>query len=93
MKKYSYVEFTDGNFYSIGKTGKLYIVSQNPEFYIEEFELIEETSRGRKTYYTTLEKIGNRGWELVFVTPCGNLRENGGEMLQNAYVFKKDITE
>jgi hypothetical protein len=91
MKKYSYVEFIDGTFYSIGKTGKLHIVSKNPESYIGEFELIEETSREGKRYYTTLEKIGEKGWELIFVTPCGNLRENGGEMLQNAYIFKKEI--
>jgi len=44
-------------------------------------------------YYTTLEKIGELEWELAFVTPCGSFAETGAQMLQNAYVFKKEIDE
>lgn len=87
MKTYRYIEFTDGKFRSTHKTGRLFIVAEKPEDYLEEFSLINYGDE----YYTTLEKIGELGWELAFVTPCGSFRENGGEMLQNAYVFKKEI--
>ena len=93
MKKYRYVEFVDGLWRSPVKRGRLYIVAEEPEAYREEFSLIEESVRGETAYYTTLEKIGALGWELAFVTTCGSLRENGGQMLQNAYVFKKEIEE
>jgi hypothetical protein len=88
MKKYRYVEFTDGVWSSPLKTGKLFIVVEKEKLneYIEEFSLIQYGGG----YYTTLEQIGNLGWELAFVTPCGSLRENGGQMIQNAYVFKKE---
>ena len=87
MKKYRYVEFIDGGWGSTHKSGQLYIVAQEPKLYVEEFSLTE-CARG---YYTTLEHIGELGWELIFVTPCGNIRENGGQMIQNAFVFKKEI--
>ena len=92
MKKYRYVEFTDGFLYErIPKTGHLYIVTENPESYVEEFKLTKMGSG----YYTTLEKIGELGWELVSVTPCGSfyVSEGKNNMLYNAYVFKKDIEE
>ena len=89
MKKYRYVEFTDGLWRSTLKTGKLFIVAEKEELneYIEEFSLVAYGGG----YCTTLYQIGNLGWELVFVTPCGSLRENGGQMIQNAYVFKKEV--
>ena len=93
MKKYRYVEFTDGNFNSLEKKGRLYIVSDKPETYVEEFSLTVENHRNGKSYSTTLENIGHLGWELAFVTPCGSVRENSGQMIQNAYVFKKEIEE
>ena len=92
MKKYRYVEFTDG-FMREGmpKTGRLYIDAEKPETYVEEFELTKNGSG----YYTTLEKIGTLGWELVAVTPCGSFSFSGNklEMLFNSYVFKKEIEE
>ena len=89
MKKYRYVEFTDGLWRSTFKTGKLFIVAEKEELneYIEEFSLVEYSGG----YCTPLDQIGNLGWELAFVTPCGSLRENGGQMIQNAYVFKKEV--
>ena len=89
MKKYRYVEFTDGFWGATAKQGHLFINAEKPENYVEEFSLTK-SARG---YYTTLEKIGELGWELIFVTPCGSFAENGGEMLQNAYVFKKELEE
>ncbi len=92
MKKYRYVEFTDG-FMREGmpKTGRLYIVAEKPESYVEEFELTKNGSG----YYTTLEKTGELGWELVSVTPCGSfyVSEGKNNMLYNAYIFKKGIEE
>ncbi len=89
MKKYRYVEFTDGVWGATVKQGRLFIVAEKPEVYVEEFSL-KKTESG---YYTTLENIGNLGWELDFVTPCGNFSEGHGKMIQNAYVFKKEIEE
>ena len=91
MKKYRYIEFMDGVLGSLSKTGKLFIVAEKEKLneYIEEFSLTQYGGG----YYTTLEQIGNLGWELAFVTPCGSLRENGGQMIQNAYVFKQEIED
>lgn len=89
MKKYRYVEFTDGGSKASVKQGRLFIVAEKPETYVEEFSL----NKSAIGYYTTLENIGILGWELVFVTPCGNFGDNQIKMLQNAYVFKKEIEE
>ena len=94
MKKYHYVEFIDGRLKqtSLPKyKGRLYIVAEKPESYIEEFSLAKDGTE----YYTNLEKIGALGWELVSVTPCGNFyfSEGKNNMLYNAYVFKKEIEE
>lgn len=90
MKKYRYIEFTDGLWYEkMAKRGRLYIVVEKPETYVEEFELTKNGSG----YYTTLEKIGELGWKLVSVTPCGSFSFSGNqaEMLFNSYVFEKEI--
>ena len=89
MKKYRYVEFVDGLWNSRQKDGKLFIVVPDPIDYIEEFSL--EKYAG--AYFTTLEHMGALGWELAFVTPCGNIAGHGGQMIQNAYVFKKELEE
>ena len=70
--------------------GRVYIVAENPDSYAEEFSLSKD-----KGYSTTLAKIGELGWELVSVTPCGSFCFNEGKvnMLYNAYVFKKEIEE
>lgn len=89
MKKYRYVEFTDGGLKPSMKQGRLFIVAENPHDYVEEFSLNKSTIG----YYTTMENIGNLGWELAFVTPCGWFSANQMSTLQNAYVFKKEIEE
>lgn len=81
MKKYRYVEFVDATM----KSGRLFIVAEKPANYVEEFSLKKTDT----SYYTTLEKIGNLGWELAFVTPFGD----ASGVLRNAYVFKKEIEE
>ena len=91
MKRYRYVEFVDGVLDAntfVKDKGRLYIVAENPEAYVEEFSLNKAYG-----YYTTLEKIGELGWELVSVTPCGYFcfSENKINMLYNAYVFKKEV--
>ena len=88
MKKYRYVEFIDGYWGANAKSGELWINTKEPGKYVEEFSL-KQCVRG---YYTTLEHMGELGWELIFVTPCGYINEGTG-MLQNAYIFKKEIEE
>lgn len=90
MKKFHYIEFTDGYWGSSVKYGHLYLVAKNVEDYMNEipFEVIKGNAGTQ--YRTTLKQMGELGWELAFVTPCGYLREEGG-MIQNAYVFKKEI--
>ena len=96
MKKYRYVEFVDG-IMPLGifakHRGQLYIISDNPEVYVEEFSLVAD--KHSKYYSTTLERIGMLGWELVSVTPCGSFcfSEGRTNILYNAYVFKKEIEE
>ena len=89
MKKYRYVEFTDGFFRTYEKSGKLFVVATKEKLneYIEEFALAEYGDK----YYTTLDEIGALGWELAFVTPCGSVAEHSGQMIQNAYVFRKEL--
>lgn len=92
MKKYRYVEFTDGAWNSTTKRGDLYLVANSEE----KEELIKEltlTSTPRDYYCTTLKKMGELGWELAFVTPCGNMVDGHGQMIQNAYIFKKETQE
>jgi len=91
MKKYRYIEFTDGTWRTKRKTGKLFIVADEEKLneYIEEFALMKSNDG----YYTTLDKMGELGWELIFVTPCGSISEYSSQMIQNAYVFKKELKE
>ena len=93
MKKYRYVEFTDGFSFSHSqiKRGRFYINAEKAENYIEEFSLTKDSAG----YYTSLDKIGELGWELVFVTPCGIYSANKDKIniLNNAYVFKKELEE
>ena len=94
MKKYRYVEFVDGFWGSSVKTGEIWLNSKEPEKYIEELSLQKSAAGyGGTGYFTTLEHMGELGWELVFVTPCGSFMENSHKMLQNAYIFKKEIEE
>ena len=89
MKKYRYVEFTDGLWRMHEKSGKLFVVATKEKLneYIEEFALKEYSGE----YYTTLDAIGELGWELAFVTPCGSMAGHSSQMIQNAYVFKKEL--
>ncbi len=92
MKKYRYVEFTDEAHYR--KCGHIYIVANDPKAYIEEFGLVEERLHGSGIgYYTTLEKMGELGWELAFVTPCGSFINPSFSTIKNAYIFKKETEE
>lgn len=88
MKKYRYVQFVDGPWNTRTKSGMLFIVTNVvDQSVIEEFSL----THGNYGYYTTLEKIGELGWELAFVSPYGYLGENDAQLLLSAYIFKKEV--
>lgn len=93
MKNYRYVEFVDGGWTQKEKSGYIYLVaaSDEEEAFVEELGL--ETIGGGVSitrYRTSIAKMGSLGWELAFVTPCGNVGNNSGCMIQNAYIFKKE---
>lgn len=95
--KYRYVEFTDRTAASARgrKHGSLYYAGIPSEELIEELGItvIKSGSQGKTLYETTLQAMGERGWELQFVTPCGIHFENGrttGGPIENSYIFRKN---
>ncbi len=93
MKNYRYVEFVDGGWGQKEKRGCIYLVAESDEEESFVKELGLETIGGGMTitrYRTSIAKMGALGWELAFVTPCGNVSGNSGGMIQNAYIFKKE---
>ena len=90
--KYRYIEFNDRTSLRVTtKDGKLYYVGRPSEELIGELELEEEKPG---LYKTTLAALGEKGWELQFVTPCGvNFTKHrwGGSSIENSYIFRKMI--
>ena len=90
--KYRYIEFNDRTSLRVTtKDGKLYYVGRPSEELIAELELEEEKPG---LYKTTLAALGEKGWELQFVTPCGvNFTKHswGGRSIENSYIFRKMI--
>ena len=89
--KYRYIEFTDKTATSPTgrKHGTLWFVGKPSEELIKELELEEV---GRDTYTSSLEALGEKGWELQFVTPCGvnfARRDSMAGPIENSYVFQK----
>lgn len=93
--KYRYIEFKDRLTYGKGIDGKMWFVGEPSEGLISELEL-EEHKKGYdgsgKMYCTSLSSLGEKGWELQFVSPCGIYLEQGKKTagpIENLYVFMK----
>lgn len=96
---YRYIEFTDytAKHYSQRKSGIIWYVGEPSEELINEIGLIEKNIPGgsRKGFYTTISSLGENGWELKFVTPCGvNWLKNDSIAgpIENSYIFQKQVT-
>ncbi len=95
--KYRYLEFTDRTAEHSGrrKTGAIWYVGKPSAELIEELELEEVNVDGRVLGYTSnLESMGEKGWELQFVTPCAvnlNKFDKVHGPIENSYIFKKCI--
>ncbi len=95
--KYRYIEFKDRLTYHKETDGKLWFVGEPSEELIIELELEEHKKNrdgSRRTYCTTLLSLGEKGWELQFVSPCGIYLEKGPNAagpIENLYVFRKEI--
>jgi len=72
--KYRYIEFKDRLGYKREANGKMWFVGEPSEELINELELEEHKKNydgSGKTYCTTLSSLGEKGWEMQFVSPCG----------------------
>lgn len=96
--EYRYIEFKDRLNYRMETNGKLWFVGEPSEELISELELEEHKKYhdgSGKTYFTSLTKVGEKGWELQFVSPCGIYLEKGPNVagpIENLYVFRKVIS-
>ena len=94
--KYRYIEFKDRLTYHKETDGKLWFVGKPSEELISELELEEHKKYhdgSGNIYCTTLSSLGEKGWELQFVSPCGIYLEKGNNVagpIENLYVFKKE---
>ena len=92
---YRYIEFTDRTAVSAKgrKDGSLCYAGKPSEELISELGLEVVNLQGGYTLYkTTLQALGEKGWELQFVTPCGvnfARRDSIAGPIKNAYVFRK----
>lgn len=97
--KYRYLEFKDRLNYHKETDGKLWFIGEPSEELINELELEEHKigqGGSRKKYCTTLTSLGEKGWELKFVSPCGIYLEKGANAagpIENLYVFLKEICD
>ena len=98
--KYRYIEFKSYYKYHYSREGKLFFVGKPSQELIDELELEEESGSydgSIKLYLSTLASLGEKGWELQFVSPCGlMLNSNGGKsggknggQIDNTYIFRK----
>ena len=96
--KYRYIEFTDKTATSPTgrKHGTLWFVGKPSEELIKELELEEVRRDGRDLigYTSSLAALGEKGWELQFVTPCGvnfARRDSMAGPIENSYIFRKTM--
>ena len=94
--KYRYIEFTDKTAVSATsrKYGVLWYVGKPSPELIEELGLDEVRREGKDIigYTSNLETLGEKGWELKFVTPCGvnfARRDSMAGPIENSYIFRK----
>ena len=93
--KYRYAEFIDNGRGKAPKNGEIYYVGTPTEELIEELGL-EVRARyydgSGHLYVTTIQRMGELGWELKFVNPCGIFLEKGRDMggpVKLNYIFCK----
>ena len=95
--KYRYIEFTDKTAFSTKgyKRGRIFLAGKPSAELVAELELEPEKSAHDGSvigYMTTLQNMGEKCWELQFVTPCGVcFAERGGLAgpIENSYIFRK----
>ncbi len=89
--KYRYIEFTD-NATRGNKAGNITFVGTPSQELIDELELNkvirEKASYSLPEYVTTLNDLGEKGWELQFVTQCG-FRHPGP--IEQSFIFRKEV--
>lgn len=96
--KYRYIEFKSSHFSKY--SGKLIYVGKPSQELIDELELEEERGSADgsiKHYLSTLASLGEKGWQLQFVSPCGIMLNSNGEKvggktgghINNTYIFRK----
>ena len=94
--KYRYIEFKDRLNYHKEVDGKLFFVGEPSEELINELELIEKAKcrdGSGKVFYTLLSSLGEKGWELQFVSPCGIYLDHARNIagpIESLYVFRKE---
>ena len=96
---FRYIEFTDHSHelkYS-QKKGNLYYIGKPDQNLIAELEL-KKNAKFRdgsgEEYESSLTEITEKGWELIFVVPCGLYTTKGPRervIIENTYIFRKDI--
>ena len=92
-----FIEFTDHSYELkyCRKKGKLYYTGEPDQALVDELGLIKRTkfSDGSGVEYeSTLPEITAKGWELVFVVPCGKYQTKGSRdmtVIENTYIFKR----
>ena len=95
--QYRYIEFKDKLGYHKETDGKLWYVGEPTEELIKELELKELKrvgSTSEKNYCTTLSSLGEKGWNLQFVSPCGaymGKAQNVAGPIENLYIFSKEL--
>ena len=90
--RYQLIELTD-RYSNDHKDGSLCYAGKPSEDLITELELDVVNLQGGYTLYkTTLAALGEKGWELQFVTPCGvnfARRDSMAGPIENSYIFRK----
>ena len=93
------IEFTDHRYgrKASRKREKLYYLGEPDQTLIDELEFREHAKfwdGSGVEYESTLPEITSKGWDLVFVLPCGKYQKNRSsecvEFIENTYIFKKN---
>ena len=92
--KYRYIQFTDmmaqGKKRSLNE--EIFYVGKPSEELICELELEVRSNYDSTKYKTTIQALGEKGWELQFVTPCGFYSVGSSRIvgpIENSYIFRK----
>ena len=96
--KYRYVELKDRLNWRFAGIGRVWYAGKPDAELAEELGLQAAHDPVKRDeiigYTTSLSEMGERGWELQFVTPCGfrskSLDHATGE-IDKSYIFKKEF--